>query len=250
MSMTSSNQQSSSFPPPYTVVVSPRAKYARLKMMPHEGLVVVLPKGFNNKEIPALLQRHEAWIREISAQLDAHRPEPQPVTEHGLPSSIAFPHFADEWSVEYRQSAIGEVEMVERSGNTLLISGDVANAPLCRQLMASWLKHRAKKLLIPLFAQLAAQHGFSYGEAKVRLLHSRWGSYASNGVITLNTKLLFLPEHLIHHIMVHELCHTVHPNHSRSFWALVQQHDPLWQLHRRDMESAWKYVPAWVSEKS
>ena len=249
MSILSHNAESGSFPPPYTVQVSARAKHARLKMTPHDGLIVVLPQGFSKKQVPALLQRHELWIRKTAAQLDAHRQESVPEMENGLPGIVLFPHFSEEWRVEYRQTMTGEVGIKEISACSLLVSGDVANTALCRKLLFSWLKHRAKQLLLPLFEQLAVARDFKYGEAKVRLQHSRWGSCSSSGVITLNSKLLFLPEYLIRHIMIHELCHTVHPNHSRAFWALVQHHDPLWRSHKGEMKSAWKYIPAWISGK-
>jgi len=250
MSNLSLNSDKRSFPPPYTVQVSARAKHARLKMTPHDGLIVVLPEGFNRKHIVDLLLRHKLWIQKTGAQLDAQRQEPLPAMDNGLPCTVSFPHFAEKWEVEYAQTAIGEADIEERSKDSLLVYGDVANDALCRKLLFSWLKQRAGMLLLPSFEKLAASLDFDYAEAKVRLQHSRWGSCSSNRVITLNNKLLFLPEYLIRHIMVHELCHTVHLNHSRAFWALVQQHDPLWRINNGDMKSAWKYVPAWVSGKA
>ena len=121
-----------SFPPPYTVQVSARAKHARLKMTPHAGLIVVLPEGFNRKHVPDLLLRHELWIRKTAAQLDAQREEPLPATDNGLPCTVTFPHFDEAWEVEYVQTAIGEADIEERSKNSLLVSGDVAIDALCR----------------------------------------------------------------------------------------------------------------------
>ena len=218
-------------------------------MTPHDGLIVVVPEGFNEKHIAALLTRHELWIRKTTEQFDVQRLEPLPSRDNGLPCQVVFPYFSEEWEVEYMQAAMGDVALVEHSENSLRISGNVANDMLCRKLLLSWLKHRAGMLLLPSFEKLAASLDFDYAEAKVRLQHSRWGSCSSSRVITLNNKLLFLPEYLIRHVMVHELCHTVHLNHSRAFWALVQQHDPLWRINNRDMKSAWKYIPAWVSGK-
>ncbi len=230
-----------------TVKVSARAIRPRLKMTPHDGLVVVVPAGFDKKQVPSLLLRHEVWIRKVEAELEAQRQEALAVSEEGLPRMIAFPHFAQSWEVEYMQTAIGEGKIKEQHQNSLLVSGDVADRVLCQRLLHSWLKHRAKVTLLPSLERMAAAHQFDYAEGKVRLQHSRWGSCTSRHTITLNTKLLFLPEHLLSHIMLHELCHTVHLNHSASFWGLVQQHDPLWRRNNKEMKSAWKYVPQWVS---
>lgn len=232
---------------PYTVKVSSRAKNPRLRMTPHNGLIVVLPEGFNKKHLPALLDRHEEWIKKVTRKIDSHRPEPLPLTENGLPYTIEFSHLNLEWSVEYNNRGRRAVEVDDAAGKKLLLSADVGDRELCRRQLLSWLKQEARNYLLPSLAKIAAAHDFKYAEALVRLQHSRWGSCSSRRLITLNTKLLFLPDHLIRYIMIHELCHTVHMNHSKAFWALVCRHDPLWRTDNRDMKSAWKYVPAWVS---
>ena len=233
----------------YILQVSPRAKSVRLKMRPHGGLVVVVPPGFDQQKIASLLLHHEEWIKKVTAKFDLHRQSSPPLSEHGLPVTIAFPDFAESWSVAYTQTGIGEVEMVRRQGNSLLMSGDVANTALSCRLLCSWLKNRAQVHLLPALEKLAAAHDLSYDSAGIRLQHSRWGSCSSRRVITLNSKLLFLPEHLVRYIMVHELCHTIHMNHSRAFWSLVHEHDPLCHSSNLEMKSAWKYVPEWVSSQ-
>ncbi len=233
--------------PPYTLKVSAKAKYARLKMTPHEGLVVVVPVGFDKKQLPALLQRYASWIKKSSEQLERHRPEALPLQENGLPCTILFQHCSEEWMVRYHPSGRRLVESDEGSGKQLLVGADVADTELCRRLLLLWLKRRAEVVLIPALEQIAAERGFDYLKAGVRLQHSRWGSCSSRGSITLNTKLLFLPDYLVRYIMIHELCHTVHMNHSRSFWVLVQEHDPFWRRNNLEMKTAWKYVPHWVA---
>ncbi|NMW22776.1 MAG: M48 family metallopeptidase [Chlorobiaceae bacterium] len=236
-----------SSPLPYSIKISSKAKSARLKMTPHAGLVVVLPEGFNKKDLPALLLRHEAWIHKAADRIEMHRPEPFPVTENGLPYSVVFPYVDEKWSVEYHHKCRSMVESDEGGGKRLLLSAHLTDAALCRRQLLFWLKRKAQIHLLSSFEKLAAAHDFNYNEAQVRLQHSRWGSCTSRSLITLNTKLLFLPEHLTRYIMIHELCHTVHMNHSKAFWALVCRHDPLWHINNMEMRSAWKYVPAWVS---
>jgi predicted metal-dependent hydrolase len=231
----------------YTVKVSLRAKSARLKMTPHGGLVVVIPRGFDTKKIALLLLHHEEWIKKVTAKFDAHRQAPLLFSENRLPETIAFPDFSESWSVTYTPTGSGEVELVERQGNRLLVSGDVANTAHSCSLLCSWLKHRAQVHLLPALERLAVAHDFSYDSAGIRLQHSRWGSCSSRRSITLNSKLLFLPDHLVRYIMVHELCHTVHMNHSHAFWSLVHQHDPLCHSNNLELKSAWKYVPQWAS---
>jgi predicted metal-dependent hydrolase len=67
--------------------------------------------------------------------------------------------------------------------------------------------------------ELAAQHGFRYGRAGIRNQKSRWGSCSLRNNISLNIHLLALPGHLRDYVILHELVHTEHKNHSRAFWA-------------------------------
>jgi predicted metal-dependent hydrolase len=86
------------------------------------------------------------------------------------------------------------------------------------------IRHRAKELLPQRLKTLAAEHGFTYNRCTVRDVHSRWGSCTSEGNISLNSKLVTLPDRLIDYVLLHELCHTVEMNHSDRFWALMDRH--------------------------
>ena len=80
------------------------------------------------------------------------------------------------------------------------------------------IKKEAEKQLPARLEALARQHAFRYSSVRVKRLASRWGSCSSNKVITLNFFLMQLPWPLIDYVLVHELVHTKHLNHSKSFW--------------------------------
>jgi predicted metal-dependent hydrolase len=86
------------------------------------------------------------------------------------------------------------------------------------------LSSNAKASLPLRLADLARAHGFTYMSVKTRKSKTRWGSCSSKKTISLSYYLLLLPSHLIDYVMLHELCHTVHMNHSPAFWALLDQH--------------------------
>ncbi len=86
------------------------------------------------------------------------------------------------------------------------------------------LRKVAKELLPRILQRASEKTGLRYGRLTIRKTHSRWGSCTREGNISLSLFLAALPEELIEFVCIHELCHTVHPNHSAEFHALVNLH--------------------------
>jgi predicted metal-dependent hydrolase len=86
--------------------------------------------------------------------------------------------------------------------------------------------------------EMAAQHGFRYNRAGIRNQKSRWGSCSSKNNISLNIHLLNLPEHLRDYVILHELVHTEHKNHSKRFWTRLDEVvDGKSKVLRKEMKS-------------
>jgi len=80
------------------------------------------------------------------------------------------------------------------------------------------IKKDAREILERRLAELAQLHNFQYNRVSIRNQQTRWGSCSSKDNISLNMKLLHLPEKLIDYILLHELVHTRVKNHSKDFW--------------------------------
>lgn len=83
------------------------------------------------------------------------------------------------------------------------------------------LRAAAKATLPHRVEELATQHGLKYGKVSIRASRSKWGSCSATCNISLSLFLMILPEHLRDYVILHELAHTVHHNHSPRFHALV-----------------------------
>ena len=66
----------------------------------------------------------------------------------------------------------------------------------------------------------------------VRKFKSRWGSCDSRGQLLFNWNIIKAPHAVADYVVVHELCHLVHPIHSKDFWAFIERFDPAFRQHR------------------
>lgn len=89
------------------------------------------------------------------------------------------------------------------------------------QAVVSALRAEAKEVLPGMVAEAAVRYGFNYGKVSVRASRSRWGSCSYRDDISLSIFLMRLPRHLIWYVVVHELCHTRHKDHSPEFHHLL-----------------------------
>lgn len=80
-----------------------------------------------------------------------------------------------------------------------------------------------RRLLLDRLQELAMHHGFSFRRIAVRNQKTRWGSCSTLNNINLNISLIKLPDHLRDYVILHELVHTIHKNHSKAFWNKLDE---------------------------
>ena len=86
------------------------------------------------------------------------------------------------------------------------------------------------------FRELERSTGLKSSSVSFRAYKARWGCCDGNNAITFNFKLMMLPRHIQRYVMVHELCHTVHHNHSAEFWALVGRFEPRYKSYSAELK--------------
>lgn len=107
-------------------------------------------------------------------------------------------------------------------------------------LMSKWLKQYQTTIFEELLQKkylLFEKYGVTYPTLKIRNMTSRWGScQPKKGIITLNSKLIEAPRNCIEYVILHELVHFIHPNHSRQFWDFVAMMMPDWKERKEELE--------------
>ncbi len=75
--------------------------------------------------------------------------------------------------------------------------------------------------------------GGEYTSITIRDQKTRWGSCSSTGTLSFNYRLIFAPPRILDYVVVHELCHLTHMNHSKDFWNMVASVMPEYKVHRK-----------------
>ena len=98
-------------------------------------------------------------------------------------------------------------------------------------------RRKARERIGQRIAYFAALMGVTYGRISIRSAKTRWGSCSSKGNLNFNYRLHYLPQELMDYVVVHELSHRIHMNHSRDFWALVGQYDKDYKQHQTELRN-------------
>lgn len=108
--------------------------------------------------------------------------------------------------------------------HTSISATDVEIQDLIYRGITEALRREAQALLPSMVEEVSRRTGLAYRSIAIRATRSKWGSCSSRNDLSLSVYLMLLPDHLIEYIIIHELCHTVHRNHSAAFHALVNHH--------------------------
>jgi len=233
------------FPPPYTVRVSPRAKNIIIKLIPDKGIEVVLPKGVNRKDVPYFLKKRQEWIERNIRKLKLKGLSLTP-PELVLPDEICFPASGKTYLISRVKNRKPSLSM-RRNVDKLLISGSKWSQEQELELLTRFVRSEARAFLVPELRKLSAELNLPFNKVFIRAQRKRWGSCSAKGNINLNMKLMFLPYRLVRYVLIHELCHTVHLNHSAKYWRLVKMVEPDVEKLEKELSESGRLVPAWIN---
>lgn len=234
----------------YTIHESDRARKVRLKVTADDGLVVVIPDGFDHGQIPDLLRDEHAWIEKAQRWAEEQRRlaqhGPQTHSQAARPDEIHLPSIDERWLVDYRPTQATRVVARDHEEGILRVSGDMEDVAGSLGALRRWVSRKTHHHLVPRLRALSQEEELLFGRAQVGNQKTRWASCSPLGTISINQKLLFLPPRLVHYVFIHELCHLVHLNHSSRYWALVSKRVPAYRQLDNELRDAWKQIPAWM----
>ncbi len=225
---------------PYVFKRVPRRRQVHI-LVNDEGTVEVrAPWRFGLRKAREVLRKNTDWVlktRDTVRERLARRPR--------LVTGARLPLLDGSLRLDVRPRAqIGLFDgarpwrgRAERRGTVLRVSTASLGEGELRALIEHWYRREAATWLAGRVEHYSPRLGVRPSRVTIRGQRSRWGSCSARGTVSLNWRLMMVPVALADYVVVHELCHLRHMNHSRCFWAMVGSVVPDYQHCRRSLDA-------------
>lgn len=172
----------------YTLIRSAR-KTISIEITPDCRVVVRAPKRCSNQEIQEFVMSREPWARKHLSKMEERN--------------------------ALRKEMLGEIQPLTEAELEELTAAAKKEFP-----------ERVRKWTFIVFEKDLTKLGKLNGRVTIRHQKTRWGSCSSKGTLNFNCLLMLAPEDVRDYVVVHELCHLLHMDHSQKFWAEVRRAMP------------------------
>jgi hypothetical protein len=223
----------------WSVRESARARRLSVRVFRSGGVEIVVPPRTSARRVSEFVRHYRDWI-------EGQRRRAEPLIDWPLPPQmLEFNAIGERWRCS-AHAGPGSVRLRELAPGELQISGRLEQREPLRRTLVQWLVRRAQRAFGPELRRLAAQMSVQPQRLQVRCQRARWGSCSRRATISLNACLLFQRPEVLRYLMVHELSHLRHMNHSERFWGLVERFEPAWKALDAELAHGWRRVPSWI----
>jgi predicted metal-dependent hydrolase len=195
-------------------------------------LLVRAPEFLSVVDIERFLQQKSAWLQaklsEQQNQLAQQLPLFTPNSQVWHLGSRKMLHIQS-GKKSATQVTADHVLLTLSERQYIHIHTEVQHRQAVKKQLAKYYLHLAEQLIPARISELSKQLQLFATGVRIRHYKSRWGSCDNRGQLSFNYLLMMLPEWVIDYVLIHELCHLVHLNHSSPFWALVSKYCPNYQ---------------------
>lgn len=203
---------------PYQLKVSSRRKSLALELQ--RGIVTVrAPHWLTSEDIESFIIAKQDWLMD---KLQNQQSQPPPIQYQDGESLL---YLGNDYELKLKPSRKFFLQLDHNNLTlTLYVPSRVKDQKsYLRTKLKAFYMEQAKAYINPRFNELQQQTGLLASGVELKFFKTRWGCCYSSGLIRLNPMLMGAPEWVIDCVIIHELCHLKHMNHSAKFWQLNQK---------------------------
>jgi predicted metal-dependent hydrolase len=205
-------------------LIRTKRKTVALQVNDRAEIVVRAPQWVSQKFIVDFVQKHAEWIETRKKEIGK-----RPSLARAFIDEERFVYLGKEFPLTRTHRGRS---LMWNDGRFFLGRG--VKDP--KKAFENWYKKEAKKFIIPRVQELALLHDFSYGEVRITSAKTRWGSCSAKKNLSFSWRLMLMPRDVVDYVILHELAHLKHMDHSALFWKCVHDMCPEYvdkkkQLH-------------------
>lgn len=208
------------------VIRTSRRKSADIRV--EEGAVsIVVPTTTSIEKIDQLLLAKRMWIKEKMAL----QRQMAPVSSKQFVSGEAFPYLGRNYRLKIVHGPFAPVRLLQ--GRLVVQMPEVGQQPyMIRNAIVRWYKRQAAQKTREKVKRYAPVVGVEPAGVNIKTFKSRWGSCTAKGELEFNWLIMLAPNRMVDYVVIHELCHLIHHDHSPEFWREVARVMPDFQVCR------------------
>lgn len=200
-------------------VIYKNKKNISVKINGNKEICVYAPIGISYDYIEELLKSKENWIIKNIKKVDINN----------LNDGTYIIYRGRKFLKIVEESIIEEIV---KKDDLIIIRSKSTDILYVNDLISRWYLKNANNVILNRVNTLSSKYNMLPSKVLIRNQKSRWGSCNSRREIRLNWRLVLMPDDVMDYIIIHELCHLKHLNHSNSFWSLVHKLDPDFQVSK------------------
>lgn len=205
------------------VMRTSRSKTASLKV--EDGVVtMVVPRQLENEKVEKLVADKHAWIIE---KIALHS-EATPASNKQYVSGEAFPYLGRNYRLKVLRDGLAATTLIN-GRITVSVPDSPQQQHYIRRFLVNWYKCNAEKKVREKVRRYEKLVGVETGVVRIKEFKSRWGSCTPYGDLEFNWVIVMAPNRIVDYVVVHELCHLLHHDHSPQFWKEVERVIPDYQ---------------------
>lgn len=213
-------------------LIRSRRKTISISFDENVGLVVKAPYWLDDGRINAFVEAKADWINATRVRLQNARQKSfreRPKLETGE----LLLYLGEEKILTVVRDARARVRVVNAGDRIIMWVPYEADYELRRLHLEKWYRKEAAFVLEQRAEKYARLLDVTYQKIHIKDQKSRWGSCSGKGNLNFNWRLIMAPDEVLDYVVIHELCHLVHMNHSPDFWSLVEQICPSYAKQKR-----------------
>lgn len=211
-------------------IVKKKRKTISIKITENGGVAVSAPLNLSNARIEELLRNKTNWI---ISKIDTVKASAK--IRHNILEADNLKLLGEDFKLNIYDTEERVVRVLFKDKQFYVYSPKNMYSDCdmyIKEAITNWYKKQASLIYTQRAEYYSKLLNVHYNKISIKEQKTRWGSCSSKGNLNFNWRVIMAPIEIVDYLVVHELCHLVHMNHSKDFWALVGGILPNYQNHR------------------